>query len=1016
MSRNIALGINVNINGTQTAVKSIEDLEGAISELETELKTADFGSERFKQLQTELGGLKAGLRDIQREAEGVDVTQQFELFASSVNGITGAFLIATSAIQAFGIEGKNAEELNKIQARALAAVNLALGVRAVLEARVKFALLQKNLAEKASAAGTFLLTQAQTLYTVAIGASTGALKAFRIALATTGVGALVVGLGILISKLFEYTSQTEEAVEETKKLSEFQTEAAQSAGVERVKIEQLTRVIKQAEIPLKDRVAAYEDLQKLVPELAGYTLEEAESLGVLNRAINDQIELIKLRARVRGLEDFLAEQEKQAIADKLEIENQRKKTEAIQSYLEDVREAEMIMKGMGAATMEEAMAQVEARKAYGKSEEAIDDLNVVERELLDTQTELSKLQGEIDGRVKKRTKTTKGLTDVEKKLNDELKQQQKILTDLTNQLSKYTLEGEVSVKVLEDANEILEKQNELLDKRSETLKSDTEATKEYRDELQELFGGLRIPEELPVNIRDTFAEIFSNVEQFRQNNSDLALVQERLFEEIGTKGLELYKEINKDNQERLDLLTKLTAEEKDQLAIQTLRNTIGDESLDILLDYYQTSIDIVDTIQTWNDGVDGVNDAYAAINDGTRIQKTQTTELVDLQNKINTILANRINNLKTEAQVEEEIKSLVAEKLFGVSTLVNLDKEELELLEKVSKALKEQAGLYVGIVDVQRELGKLTGQITDNADKQVEKLTDISGIKAFIKNNKDKIGETQEFFKGLTAENSQLTEEQIANINNLIDGIKVDGIVDKIAEVTNAVVGLFTNVSQQISSIVAAQNSLLLEQLAYQEEITLKEIGDATEEQRAEQEIARKKYEKQRFDIEKSSRISELQFTLADTVANGASSIISSYQTLGYPLGIPLAAIMAGIVASQVATVNSQLNFTKSKQFVGRRGGLIGGASHELGGVDMGGGLNLEGGEFIMNRSAVGEFGDILSQMSVSTGGRPMSMDDSRIVEEIRKQNQRPIKTYVLDSDITEARKINSRLDEISRL
>jgi len=230
------------------------------------------------------------------------------------------------------------------------------------------------------------------------------------------------------------------------------------------------------------------------------------------------------------------------------------------------------------------------------------------------------------------------------------------------------------------------------------------------------------------------------------------------------------------------------------------------------------------------------------------------------------------------------------------------------------------------------------------------------------------------------------------------------------------VVSIFNQISSGLSQVVSQQNSLLLEQLNNQEEQTLATIGDATEEARAEREKVEREFAEKRFNIEKNTRISELQFSLADTIANGAAAAIQTFAQVGFPFGIPLAAIMAGITAAQVATINSQIGFAKSQQFVARRGGLLQGADHENGGIMATGGLVLEGGEAIINRNAVSQFSDILSQMSMSTGGRPLAGDDSRIVEEIRRQNQRPIKTYVLDSDIQEARKINQRLDEISRL
>jgi len=158
MARTIALGIKVNIEGNQETIRTIEDLESAIRILNDELRETEAGSDRFDEIIGDISKLKAGLRDVNREIEGVDKQQQFELFASSVNGVTGAFLVATSAAQAFGVEGKSLEEIQKLQARALALVNVALGVRQVLEAGVKFQLLQRTITEKVALAQTYLLT------------------------------------------------------------------------------------------------------------------------------------------------------------------------------------------------------------------------------------------------------------------------------------------------------------------------------------------------------------------------------------------------------------------------------------------------------------------------------------------------------------------------------------------------------------------------------------------------------------------------------------------------------------------------------------------------------------------------------------------------------------------------------------------------------------------------------------------------------------------------------------------
>ena len=1028
MARNIALGIKIQIDGGTQTIKTIDELEASIRTLNDELRNTEVGTQRFDEIVGDISKLKAGLRDVNREIEGVDKQQQFELFASSVNGVTGAFLVATSAAQAFGVEGKSLEEIQKLQARALALVNVALGVRQVLEAGMKFQLLQRTLAEKVSIAQTFLATQAQAAYTAVVGASTGALKAFRIALATTGIGALVVGIGFLISKLMSAKKETEETAEEIKKLSQFQLEATQNARAQEISIRNLTKVIKQADVPLEDRVSAYQELVKLVPELSGYTLQQAEDEGILNKAIEDQITLIQLRARATALESFLVESEKRRLAQEEEIRLAKEQTEAIGQLFEAQQEYNRAVSGGFAGTFEE---YVEQQRQYGrvilKNKENTEDQTVVERELLEVQNEISELQGNVDRRAKKRAADVKAYTDRQKELTDAFNKQAKALSDAAKALGQYTLEGEVSVQVLDTANEILEKQIDLLDKRTDALTTDKEKSKLFTDELQNLLGGLIIPDELPVSINDAFAEVFSNVQQFAFENEDVFSVQSKLLTEIKNKGAEILKQTQNLNAEQVAALTE---EQK----IAAFREKVGDDSLAILLDYYQTNIDIVNDLERYNDQAQKTNERAQALNkylaEGAKIQERKTASFVEFQELINKVAeaeTKGLENLKSESQISAEINQLVAERLFGQDALINdLLPEEVELVENTVKALREQSKLYQGIYDVQRELAKLTKEITENAIKQQDGLADTTGLEAFIKTNKDKIGEIDAFFQnlkkkldGATEDErkkiTQLTDEQIDGIQNTIDRIKFDEAAARAAAFAQKIYAVYSDLSSRISQVVSAQNSLLLEQLQYQQDQTLATIGDSTEEAAAEREKVEKEYAQKRFDLEKKSRISELQFILADAIANAATSILTTYSQFGFPLGIPLAAAVGVISAKQIATINSQIGFARSQQFIGRRGLLVEGNSHEMGGVNFGG-YNLEGGEAVIPRSAVSQYGDILSQMSMSVGGRPLTMDDSRIVEEIRRQNQRPIKTYVLDQDIQDTRKINARLEEISRL
>jgi hypothetical protein len=236
-------------------------------------------------------------------------------------------------------------------------------------------------------------------------------------------------------------------------------------------------------------------------------------------------------------------------------------------------------------------------------------------------------------------------------------------------------------------------------------------------------------------------------------------------------------------------------------------------------------------------------------------------------------------------------------------------------------------------------------------------------------------------------------------------------------EKVGQIVAVISDLTSRIQSIAQASISLELERLAEYEKRTLAIIGDESEAAREKQLEFQKKINKQRFELEKKARVQELNFALASSIAAGAQAVINA---LALPIPPPgpqiVAGLYAGLTAVELAVINSQKQFVQGQQFVARRGGLVTGPSHEYGGVAAQGGLVLEGGEFIVNQAASTQYADILSSINTSTGGRGMGVDDSALVQEIRKQNQKPIKTYVMYEDIQNTNKINSRLEEISRL
>jgi hypothetical protein len=107
-------------------------------------------------------------------------TFKFDAAVGATQALASGFEVAQGAAALFGSES---EDLQKSLLKVQAAIAVANGVQQIAA-----------LVTEQSAVKTAVLTAAQAAYATVVGTSTGALKVFRLALAATGVGALVIGL------------------------------------------------------------------------------------------------------------------------------------------------------------------------------------------------------------------------------------------------------------------------------------------------------------------------------------------------------------------------------------------------------------------------------------------------------------------------------------------------------------------------------------------------------------------------------------------------------------------------------------------------------------------------------------------------------------------------------------------------------------------------------------------------------------------------------------------------------
>lgn len=1038
MAKTLALNIKINSQGGEKVIKNIGELEEEIAKLSEEIKTLDFGTEEYKKTAAALNTLKSEFKDVEKEFEGIDTEQKLSALAGAVEAVSGAFLIAGSAARTFGADAKSVEEIERLEQQALEAVNIALGVRQLLEGALQARILLRNSAERVALVQTKLLTVAQTAYNAVVGTSTGLLRAFRLALAATGIGLAVVAITELVSRLKLFNKETENSNEALDNLGTSLKEAAGSSVSFEIQTKSLTEIIKDGEKPYKERVAAYKDLQKLVPELADVTFDEAVNTERLNEAIKDQSTLILLRARLKALEEYLIEQEKARIAQEEEQRQFEQATAAVGDYLELQQEYYRAVQGGFQGTIDEYEAQQKAlqetaRQLAGNTEEVEDnteatqDNNSVLALAQKTQEEIYEILGRQNERIEENSKNKDKNKEEQDKLNKSLEEYARKIKELSSAFNDLEFSEQASTDIIDKANSIIEKQNELLEERAKILGLQIGENDEYTESLRRLVGAVIIPDDTNKsleNLQDNFAFVINTILEYGKgiddingstitlgnatdNIIDILSNYQRSIESLTSAGLSLERAqqiITANVGPLAAAYSKLNEEQQSQI-INFLKSQ---EQANILIDDLNT-------------GIRTYNNALKEGDEPLQLANQANFEIFNLIVKTNEALENRIKNFETEEEIRNEIEKSVAQQLFDTQDLNTLSEEQLNVVRGTTDLIFEQTKFYGDVLKINKELEGLTQQISDNIKEQGENLTDSEFLNLFEKIKKDaqtNLPELKKFFNELSADTSNLTEEQLTAIKNLLNGIQDasewDGIKSKISTIAQEV----SNLVGRFQQIAQAQISLELERLAAYEEQTLAIIGDETEKQREKQKEFQEEINKQRFELEKRARIQELQFAIATGIAGGAQAVINA---LALPIPPPgpqiIAGLYAGLTAVELATINSQLSFVKSTQYVpARRGGLVVGPDHENGGVMANGGLVLEGGEAVLNRNAVSQFGDLLSNISVATGGRALTVDDSRIVQEIRQQNQRPIKTYVLYEDIKDTNKINSKLEQISRL
>ena len=258
--------VEVDLKGAPEAIRNIDGLENAISSLEDELKQASFGSEEFKKLSKELTKARSELKNTELALEALDseqVASEFGSLTGAVGDVSGAFLLLG------GEDGTVAQSVEKIQT----AIGVSMAFKGAIEGLssgrklLNNFLATNNTLQKINNAGTVVATGIYKLFGKTVDATSKSFKGLRTAIIATGIGALVVGIGLLIANWDKLTKALSSTTAEQDAYNEASQKAIENVAKELSAADKLKDVLNDETITRKEKNEAVKKLQEEYPSL-----------------------------------------------------------------------------------------------------------------------------------------------------------------------------------------------------------------------------------------------------------------------------------------------------------------------------------------------------------------------------------------------------------------------------------------------------------------------------------------------------------------------------------------------------------------------------------------------------------------------------------------------------------------------------------------------------------------------------------------------------------------------------
>lgn len=207
---------NENVKTFKTQLK-----EASVALIDIKQRFGDTSPEAIA-LAKHIAELKDNMGDAKEIVDLFDPGAKFQVFGNVLRTVAGGFSALTGTMALFGDES---EEVAQTIAKVQAALAVTEGINTIVDAtkdfeRLNAVIMQSTVFMKANEVVTKIAAATQRLFGVAVDQTSVSFKVLKGAIAATGIGLLIIGIGEAISALQQWTSATERQEEAQKALRE----------------------------------------------------------------------------------------------------------------------------------------------------------------------------------------------------------------------------------------------------------------------------------------------------------------------------------------------------------------------------------------------------------------------------------------------------------------------------------------------------------------------------------------------------------------------------------------------------------------------------------------------------------------------------------------------------------------------------------------------------------------------------------------------------------------------------